>query len=191
MGMAAMKMDDDVPMTGAAEASSWWVVRTATRREMTALASLQDLGFTVYLPVERRWVHAFRSPTREAVDRPLFPGYLFVLAPEHALGPVWDADGVHTVVCIDTVKGPRPMAVPIKAVLELQTEEREGLFDSTRSVRPVYRPKKGHSVKITAGPWMNFLAKVLATPRGQRAQVMVEGPYGRGVVVDIKHLKQA
>ena len=183
MGMAMRVEAEVVPV------SSWYVVRTATRREDTALEGLQAAGLTVWLPMEVRWGHRFRAPMREPMRRPLFPGYLFVLCPASDLAAVWEVDGVHAVVSIETADGPRPMAVPVDVMLALQSEEREGLFDYTRTVRPVYRPKKGEKVRVMAGTYMNFLAKVLATPRGQRAHLMIEGPFGRGKVVDIRHLR--
>lgn len=176
---------------GADQALAWYVVRSATRMEAQANQDLLDLGFTVFLPVEVRWTHPLRSLKRVKVSRPLLPGYMFVLARECDLGVVGGAEHVHAVVSIPTEAGPRAMAVPMHQVTALQAEVRDGDHDHTLIKRAPYRPGKGDRVKIVAGTWMTFFARVLATPKGERAQVMIEGPHGRGASVIVKHLSAA
>lgn len=171
--------------------SQWYAVRTATRRERQALAALSERGFTAFLPMETRIRQT--SFTREVVDTPLFPGYMFVLCREEDFRPILDVEGVHAFVCQSRADGePTPAPFPAAAILGLQIEERSGMFDRTRKKKIPYRPKKGEKVKITAGTWMGFIAEVLNTPRGQRAHVMVEA-FGRrrGMTVEVDHLAAA
>jgi len=55
---------------------NWYAVQTQPHAEMKALAHLERQGFKVYLP---RFVRTRRHAGRvEKVQKPLFPGYLFV-----------------------------------------------------------------------------------------------------------------
>ena len=72
---------------------TWYVLRSATRREKTAAQSLRELGFTVYLPCETRWVRHARTKTSQTY--PLFSGYLFAQITQDDIWKAQAADGVH------------------------------------------------------------------------------------------------
>ncbi|WP_165842919.1 transcription termination/antitermination protein NusG [Phenylobacterium deserti] len=170
--------------------SAWYAVRTATRRERKALQSLNEFGFTAFLPCETRWTHDRNG--KDVAYSPLFPGYLFVLIRPSEIHDVLEIDGVHDFVrCIDGSGEAAPMPIPAKAILTIQAEERAGAYDRTKSKRRVYRPRKGDRVMVEAGTWLGFIGKVLATPRGERAHVMLEGPFGRGVTLNSDQLRAA
>ena len=59
------------------KAPSWRVLRTLTGAERSAASALIERGFAVYLPQAPQ----FTSGTDDAVEAPLFPGYLFVRGP--------------------------------------------------------------------------------------------------------------
>lgn len=169
--------------------TTWFAIRSATRRERAAFAGLVEQGFTVFMPCETRW-----STTRWAKTKimaPLYPGYMFVLCTPEDFRRILDIEGVHQFVryVVDDVAV--PMLIPLAAIIAIQADERAGAFDSTRTTRVRYRPKKGHKVQVTAGPWMGFIGKVLATPAKDRVHVMTEGPFGRGVTLDVAHLSAA
>lgn len=169
--------------------SQWYAVRTATRREALAADGLAEHGFTVFLPLEKRW-SLIRRRGKEAVERPLIPGYLFVLCERDDEEEINGHEAVHAVVTCSCEDGRvRPIAFPAKAIIDLQADERAGLFDYTRHTRAAYKPRKGDRVKVVAGTWLNFIGKVLATPRGERAHVMIEGPFGRGVTLENEHIQ--
>jgi transcription antitermination factor NusG len=167
--------------------ASWYAIRTSTRQEGKALAALAERGFAVFMPCETMLRRIGRN--YEVVNRPCFPGYLFTLCVDTDFAAVSSLDAVHAFVCSAEADGvPRPMPIPLSVIINLQAEERAGSYDRTRNKRPAYKPKKGEKVRITAGPWQAFMARVLDTPRGKRAQVMIEGPHGRGMAIDVKHL---
>ena len=56
--------------------AGWFVVQTKPRQEDTALANLQQQGYTAWLP--RLAVPRRRREQWVTVSEPLFPGYLFV-----------------------------------------------------------------------------------------------------------------
>jgi transcriptional antiterminator RfaH len=58
-------------------AAAWYCVNSKPRRETLASAHLNHQGYEVYLPVLQTTVKLGPHITKQ-VDRPLFPGYLFV-----------------------------------------------------------------------------------------------------------------
>lgn len=178
--------------------SQWYAVRTATRREFTALGGLVDREYAVFMPMKRVWSVLTRPGQKVAIDRPLLPGYLFVLcSPEdwRSIKPTDGRGGIEGVSGFVTAVGPdgiaRPIAFPLDAVVGLQADERAGVYDYTRAERVKYQPKKGDRVQVKAGPWLAFIGRVLDTPRGERAHVMLEGPGGRGVALPNEYLQLA
>lgn len=170
--------------------SAWYAIRTATRQERRAIEGLAEQGFSTFLPCETRIRQSSRS--RDVVNAPLFPGYLFVLCSPQDFRRILETDGVSQFVMLIRANGTsEPAAFPSQAILGLQIDERAGLFDRTRKQKVAYRPRKGEKVKITAGVWMGYVAKVLSTPRGERAHVMIDGPFGRGETVSVGHLTAA
>jgi len=173
--------------------SQWYAIRIVTQRAAKVEQSLAEAGFSAFTPHER----VSRKLGRHLVvqDKPMFPGYLFVLCndgEEHNdFAAVRAISGVVNFVTFMKDGAFSPIAFPLKAIIKIQAEERAGMYDRTRAKPNAYRPRKGERVQITAGPWISYIAKVLDTPRGKRAKVMIEGPYGRGETIEITHLKAA
>lgn len=171
------------------EASRWFAVRTTGGRERAALDGLTERKFTAYLPMS---THKRSHKTGDRrVLRPLFPGYVFVLCTSEDFAAIRETEAVAQFVRY--VKGGEmtPMAFPLTAIISLQADECAGLFDYTRAIKLQYRPQKGDKVKVTAGPWQSYIGKLLDTPTKSRALVMIEGPHGRGVALDVAHLAAA
>lgn len=169
--------------------SQWYAVRTATRRERAALSELAEAGYAVFMPCETVLRRVGRQ--HEVVDRPLYPGYLFVICGPRDFRTVLDTDGVHAFVCGSGPDHNEPLPIPLAAIVEIQANERRGEYNRIRSKRPPFRPKKDERVRVTAGPWMGFIGRVLNTPRKDRAKLMIEGPHGKGADVNVKHLMPA
>jgi transcription antitermination factor NusG len=169
--------------------SQWFAVRSATRRETAAHDGLVEQGFTVFLPCETRWSQNRWNKVK--IDRPLFRGYMFVLCAPEDFHQILDIEGVHQFVRYMANEIMVPMPIPTAAVIEIQANERRGAFDATRVYTPPYRPKKGDRVRVTSGPWQAFIGKLLSTPTKDRAHVMIEGPHGRGVTLNVAHLSAA
>ncbi len=169
--------------------SSWYAVRSATRREASAHDGLVERGFTVFLPMITRWRRSRRGD--EKIERPLFPGYMFVLCAPCDFPDILALEGVHQFVRYMKDDEMTPMQIPLVAIIGIQAAECRGEFDYTRVIKPEYRPKKGDRVMVTAGTWQSYIGKLLATPTKNRAHVMIEGPHGRGVHLDVAHLSAA
>lgn len=170
--------------------TAWYALITEPRRERQAAVGLAERRFTFFLPMQTDWVG---SPKVRHME-PLIPGYLFVLCQETDLAQLHGVDGICGVVRYmrdDGVLWPAPM--PAGAILGLQMDERTGLFDKTRTIKPPkYRPKKGETVKIKAGPYFGFLAKVLASPSKDRRKLIVQGfDPPRHTTTDVSNLEAA
>lgn len=147
--------------------SQWYAIRSATRQEKRAEASLRELGFEVYLPRETRWHRSGRR--RVALETPLFVGYLFVAleAPE-PFSVVREADGVHNLVGIRGT--PQPIAD--KFIEVFNAAEARGEFDRTLGVaHGPYRP--GQEVAIVKGKFTDWPATVVRMTGPERVELLV------------------
>lgn len=170
--------------------SIWYAVRSATRMELKALHGLTEQGFAVFYPCET--VQRRLGGADERVNRPLFPGYMFVLCEPENFRQILDVEGVHQFLRFGTGEKLQPFPFPLAVIIGLQAQERAGEFDRTRkSPPPAYKPRKGDKVQVTAGHWQAYVGTVLNTPTKARALVKIEGPFGKGVTLDVAHLKAA
>lgn len=169
--------------------SQWYAVRVCGGRENTAHDGLTEHGFTVFMPCETQWRVTRWSKTK--IETPLYRGYMFVACSTGRFEEVCKIEGVQQFVRYVVNGEMTPMPIPLAAIIEIQSSERAGRYDTTRTYKPPYRPKKGDKVKVTAGPWQSYIGKLLDTPAKSRALVMIEGPHGRGVTLDVAHLAAA
>lgn len=172
--------------------SQWYAVRTATRREKAAVDGLTERGFVTFLPMQTYWRKLLRAKRPEAVERPLIPGYLFVLCEPAQFDDVRAVEAASEFVmatCSDGID--RPIMFPLSEIVGLQVEEARGDYDYTRAKRPTYRPLKGDRVRVVGGTYLSFIGRVLSTPKGGRVHVMLEGPLGGGKTLPAGQLRAA
>lgn len=170
--------------------SEWYALRTEPRRELTVAAGLAERRITFFLPMETEW----RGQPRVRHMSPLLPGYAFVLCDSDTFADLHGIEGVLGFVRYLRDDGLLwPAAFPGRAILGLQMDERSGAFDRTRLVKPPrYQPKKGERVKIKAGPYLGFFAKVLSAPSAARRKLLIEGfEAPRHKTLDVAHLEAA
>lgn len=172
------------------ELSQWYCVRTMVQREAGAQKELQERGHATFCPMEIYIKQTSRN--RDEASRPLFPGYVFVLSRESDFAEILKLDRVQQFVRYQRSDGAsRPMPFPLAAILGMQAEEREGHYRRARKAKVSYRPRKGDKVRVNGGTWMLYTARVLAAPGAKRAKVMLDGPRGRKMEVDIALLSPA
>jgi transcriptional antiterminator RfaH len=146
---------------------AWYVVRTHSRAETKAQANLLAQGYEGYLPLCRRWVkHARR---REVVQRPLFPGYLFVQFDiEHTRWrSIMSTIGVVHLIC----QGDLPTRVAEGAVETIKTAEEDGFFDFTRAVAQL---QPGDKIRVVSGPFASMIGKLQSAGSNDRIRVLLE-----------------
>lgn len=164
----------------------WYAIRTTTQRERTVAALLAERGFPVFVPLAREQCGS------DVRDRPLMPGYVFVLCEPEDFADLHGIEHVAGFVRYVREDGTTwPAAFPDRVILGLQIEERQGAFDQTRAA-PKYRPKKGARVQITAGIYFGFFATVLAAPSKDRRKLLIEGlEPPRHKTLDVAHIVAA
>lgn len=148
--------------------SNWYAIRSATRQEFRAAGSLEELGISVYLPVEARWRRTPR--TRVRVESPLFPGYLFALLDDVGIALAHEADGVHAVIG----------AFRTKATIEpgrleaLRSAQQAGEFDRTLNDPAVKTYRPGEVLQVTEGPFSGWIGSVVKAKGKGRLILMTE-----------------
>lgn len=153
---------------------TWYIVRSASRREPAAETALTEAGFSVYFPRLARWEWGRRSDKKIRVESALFPGYLFVEILNDRFDLVRKADGVHAFL----TRGGQPASIPAALVETFRRAEMAGDFDKTRrsAEAGAYRP--GQSVAITKGHFTDWPAQVIAMDGPSRVKVLLTA-FGR------------
>lgn len=154
---------------------TWYVLRSATRREHDALSSLKALGITAYLPLERRWVRHAREKT--AKGYPLLPGYLFAELTAADVPRVMDAQGVHTILGAPKERLDRTIhrgePIPTRAIAWLGAIEAMGGFDHTiPDPVPTFTP--GRAVAVTGGKLQGAVGEIIRAKGDARFKVAIE-----------------
>lgn len=153
---------------------TWFCIRTATRQENRAIASLKALGVQFYMPTEIRWRDTPKG--RKKVSVPLIAGFVFACLPtdeayQHAIA----ADGVSGVLKF----GGRPAIAKASEIMWLAFHESQGAFDRTWSPTPIrWNPRVGQLAKVTSGQYTGFVGKVLQT-RGKNRALLLVHLFGR------------
>lgn len=166
----AMLTDDPVSYSSG---GSWVVCYTDARMEGRAAKDMASNGIEAFLPMER-----FRGkPGRPAVDRALFPRYVFARVDLYRdeWGRLLDIDGI-----MDVIRNCNtPSVVPDAWVSALRKAEACGMFDRT-TVNPAGF-NVGETVRIAEGTFsgMNaliqeFVGKIRSAGATKRAKVLVE-----------------
>jgi transcriptional antiterminator RfaH len=145
----------------------WYVVHTHPGGEIRASVNLERQGYEIYLPRCRKWRrHARRT---EIVAAPLFPRYLFVSldVERDRWRPVLSTFGV----CGLISRGGMPAAVPEGIVESIKGHE-----DADRFVNVARQVafQRGDSLQITAGPFVNHVARFEGLGGEQRVIVLLE-----------------
>ncbi|MBS28066.1 MAG: transcriptional activator RfaH [Alphaproteobacteria bacterium] len=145
----------------------WFVVRTQPNGEFKALAHIMRQGFDAYLPrYLKRRRHARKTDT---VQKPLFPGYLFVgMDPEHARWRALNSTiGVSELICHSGVPAP----VPDQIIGDIRRHEDERGY-VVLGERAGLKP--GDKVRITDGTMADQVGIFDAPSDQHRAFLLLE-----------------
>lgn len=147
-----------------------WYIAQVTQGGRSAAITLREEGFVVYCPMERIKKPAPKGPAQE-VERPLFPGYLFV-----GLGPSNDKDRLFSVNGLTkTVETRLSKERLASLVYELMARQCAGEFDQTSSHR--YLPPKPlvGSMNRVVGHGLTALERLLQTNHLGRMDLVLSG----------------
>jgi transcriptional antiterminator RfaH len=144
----------------------WYVVNTKPNCEVVAKHNLIRQGYKTFLPSYFRTVRHARK-TRD-VKAPLFPTYIFVQF-DSDWTPWRPINGTIGVRSILTGGDGRPCAVPdqvMAAMIERCTGEMIEWRSSDLTV--------GRKVRVTTGPFANFLGEVQRADSAGRVRLLLE-----------------
>lgn len=167
-----MRMQEVVEAKAAqVNALKWYAVRAGTRQEGQLQASLKAKRFTVFYPQWKFWRKVRRSS--QPGERPVFPGFIFVLASPERFAEIHEADGFHQFVrALDADGIYRPLAFPDVAIGDLMLRVDRGEFDKTLDEHRRFMPEKGRQVAIVKGRWAGLIGEILSAAPKQRRVVL-------------------
>lgn len=186
-----MRMHEVVEAKAAqASAMKWYAVRAGTRQEGQLLASLRAKRFEVFYPHWRYW-RKVRHSSKPA-ERPLFPGFIFVLASVQRFSEIHDADGFHQFVrALDADGIYRPLAFPDVAIGDLMMRVDTGEFDKTLARSGRFAPQRGDQVGVIKGRWAGLVAEILsASPKDRRVVLALANIDGVPVSMPYSYVRQ-
>ena len=155
----------------------WYLVHTLPRAEHKALVHLGHQSFGAYLP--RYLAQRYHARRRDWVEKPLFPGYLFV---HLDLGrdrwrAVYSTVGVRTLVSA----GDRPLAVPPEVIDEIRAREDSRGFVVLGAGCTL---RNGDRVRVTEGPFVDIAGFFDSRSDDERVVVLLD-LLGRQVKVNV------
>jgi transcription antitermination factor NusG len=153
---------------------SWYAVYTRSRHEKAVEKSLGAKGLEAFLPLHE--VLSQWKDRKRWVQKPLFPGYLFVRAPGHHLGLVWMQRGV--VHGVSDGRG----AVPVP---DEQVEAVRGLLARPVPVDPWPYVTEGQRVIVRAGPLIGLEGFFVSRKNESKLVVSID-MLGRSVAAEVQ-----
>jgi transcription antitermination factor NusG len=148
--------------TANAEAEKQWhVVRVRANAERQVTRSLSCKGLEVFLPVQKR---LRINKTGPAVERPLFPGYVFASFDGRFTLPVVACPGVVHILC----RGNVPETIDAAEIFALQT-----IALTARTLLPHPVLEWGEKIRIRQGPLTDVEGIVLRDAGGPRLVVSI------------------
>src|SRR5262245_16647771 len=148
-----------------AEGERWYGARTLPQRELRAAQQLANQGFRSFVP--RYWKNRRHARKVETVSVPLFPRYIFAILDRQR--DRWRS--INGTFGIDRLisYGGEPQPVPCGVVESLiEAADIEG------NIQFEFHLKEGQSVRVTAGPFADFVGELEHLDDNGRVRVLLE-----------------
>lgn len=147
------------------QGESWFLAQLKPNSGQIANRNLRRQGFKTFLPLEDRM--QTRSNRFVTVERPLFPGYIFVAF--DLAGGLWSSiNATHGVTRLVSF-GKEPAPVPPALMVDLLQR-----CDSSGKLLPPKLWQPGDQVTLTGGPFASFVAEVETIAPDRRVWVLME-----------------
>jgi len=146
-------------------AKEWFVIQLKPNSHHQANKNLNQQGFKTFLPLHEI---TLRKASRFVKNtKPLFPGYMFVSfnKAENKWHKINNTYGVSRLITYNSIL----KSIPSTFVENLMTR-----YDLSGNLLPVEKLKKGDQVKISKGPFANFIATVEKYENDQRIWVLMD-----------------
>ncbi|XWN31281.1 MAG: transcription termination/antitermination NusG family protein [Devosia sp.] len=159
-GSAVDQMGEDI------DAKPWLLAQMKPNAWRIAERNLRRQGFTVFNPLEKRTLARRGRFVNELA--PLFPGYAFVQF-DPASTPWRVINNTYGVTRVLTSSDHQPQVVPTALVGSIMARcDGEGCLARPEDIEP------GTEVRITSGPFANFIVTVMSVAPNKRIWVMLE-----------------
>ncbi|AGH97788.1 transcription termination/antitermination protein NusG [Micavibrio aeruginosavorus] len=146
--------------------SNWFVIQTQPNQEFRAETHLRRQGYDVWLPcIKKIRRHARRV---ENVQRPLFPGYMFVRMDinEQPWRAINGTFGVRNILCQNN----KPQTIAPGFIEAL----RNRAVDDGRTIPVDDGMREGNVVRIAQGPFEDYIGTILKIADRDRIMLMLQ-----------------
>lgn len=148
---------------------TWYLAQVPVTSQRKVLATLREHRFTVFSPMETVW-KAIPKGGRERIERPLFPGYVFI-----GLGPWNRYDFLHDVPSIHLIQNTWSPDRFAAMVADLAFRQCAGEFDKTEGRHYVPPKPMVGPLNHTLGNDLSALSKLLTTTESGRLDLLLSG----------------
>lgn len=143
----------------------WFILQFKSNSHNQAVKNLNQQGFETFLPLHDT---TSRKASRFInVAQPLFPGYMFVTFDRTK--PEWrsinNTYGVLRLVTFNSI---------LKSIPTIFVENLMKRYDLSGKLLPIQKLKKGDRIKVTKGPFANFIATVEIHETDQRIWILMD-----------------
>jgi transcription termination/antitermination protein NusG len=139
--------------------SAWFAIQVKPRLERVVASMLQAKGYDYLLPTYKP-----KPARRVRPDAPLFPGYVFSRFDERVHAPIITTPGVIRIVGY----GKQPVCIPASEIDALRVISASGSY-----AEPCPYLRDGQMVRVTAGPLLGVVGKVVGSGEASRLIISV------------------
>jgi transcriptional antiterminator RfaH len=143
----------------------WFILQLKSNSHHLAAKNLNRQGFETFLPLHNttsRGLSRFIS-----TSKPLFPGYMFIKF-DRRKSEWHKINNTYGVSCLITFNS------IIKSIPTSFVDSLKKRYDLSGNLLPVEKLNKGDQVKISKGPFANFIATVEKYDNDQRIWVLMD-----------------
>ena len=143
----------------------WFILQLKANSHQLAKKNLNQQGFETFLPL---YETTLRKASRFiSTAQPLFPGYMFVTfdRAESEWHKIKNTYGVSRLVTFNSIL----KSIPTKFINDLMSR-----YDLSGNLIPIKELKKGDQVKVSKGPFANFIATVETYETDQRIWILMD-----------------
>jgi len=143
----------------------WFILQLKRNAHHQAVKNLTQQGFETFLPLTD--TTSRKSSRFINTTQPLFPGYMFIAFNKtdtewHKINNTY---GVSRLVTFNSILKSIPTTIIDNLIVQ---------YDLSGKLLPVKKLKKGDHVKISKGPFANFIATVETYETDQRIWILID-----------------
>ena len=143
----------------------WFILQFKPNSHLQAVKNLNQQGFETFLPLNDT---TSRKASRFVINtKPLFPGYMFILFDKTE--PKWrkinNTYGVSRLITFNSIL----KSIPTTFVTSLMIR-----YDLSGKLLPIEKLKKGDKVRVSKGPFADFIATVEKYETDQRIWILLD-----------------